>query len=665
MQISDFWVDIENASGDKLGSGPIQVGYFDISSPLSSSGFFEFSVSPADPNYGIIQEKRIAVCRYIDIDGAEQDFGSGIIEEIDQRVDDAGLLTVIISGADLTRETSYRSVRDLQIGDGIAGGDTDGPDQIMALAPAGWTISGGTTLQEVYVRYDGQTVLNALISLGEGIGEHWRLGSGRNIEWLNTLNEFTASGVRAIDGVPEGTATVGVSEIAFINSLWELKDSSPLVNRIYPRGAGNGSAILRLEALVDATPAGYTVNISEGYIEHDASVDEYDVIEREIDFKNISPISNSTADKQLAAGMLQKAAVEYLRKNAELQRFYEVELIKVDAILEPGTTIQVIYTKYMNDIILFEIDEILNILEVTERISNEGINTVGIKVSTIDRIPLTDVDITIGQLEQSKVVSTHAQLNANARNIDREGFIDNTHSLIESFWMGDEVASVKNVRLRFKITPLRSTVRTVAGQSTTTPSGGGGTTPSGGGATSGNGGAVSKSTLGGGGILTSTWGGGSVNEFTSVPIGAVFDGHYHFLDAPAHTHTFSLPNHQHNFTTPNHQHTVFNHTHSISNHTHTFTPIVDLAYGIFEETSGNTLTQSQINVAVNGVIFKGSVTEIGGGWYQADITDELVDDTFSPIRASNAITYSTITDKTAQITTSISIVDIVQAVSII
>ena len=290
MQIGDFWIDIEDSAGVKQGSGPLRAAWYEVERSLSRTGFFDFEVSPADPNIAALQVKRIAVCRYVDADGTEQVFGAGIVEEIDTRVDEEGLVRVIVSGPDISRELTHRSVRDLQVGDS-SGGDTDGPEQVIAFSPAGWSVDSGATDAEVYVRFDGQTVLAALVSLGEGIGEHWRLGAGREIEWLQGMDAFAPSGVRAVDHLPNPDAALGVPEVALVETVREIKESIDIVTRIYPRGAGNGSAIMRLESFVGSVPAGYTVNIAEGYIEDDAAVAAYGIIEREIDFKDISPIS--------------------------------------------------------------------------------------------------------------------------------------------------------------------------------------------------------------------------------------------------------------------------------------------------------------------------------------------------------------------------------------
>lgn len=648
-EILSFWVDIEDASGNKLGAGRLLPGYFDTTEPLSAAGSFEFSISPADPNIDAVVQERRVVCRYLDPDGNTQTFGGGKIKQINKRRAEDGSISVVVSGPNTLGELRDRIVENLQIGDST-GGDTDGPQQIMAYAPAGWSVTSGTTAEDVYVGFDDQTVLAALVAVSDGIAEHFRLGSGQVVEWLGNYTGFSASGIRAIEHIPRPDLAQGKEEIAIIKQVTEVEDSRDIVTRIYPRGAGNGTAILRLESLVDSPPAGFTVDIANGYIEDDAAVIAYGVIEKAIDFKNIGPLTNAKADKQQAAAQLMRAGVEYLRRWSTPQKFYTVDLLKVDALLKPGVTIRVIYEKTINGYDVLDIDQDLNIISVTNRVDFSGIYTNQISVSTIDTMPVDDQDIIVSQIESEKVFTTHAQLNANARNIDRVGTMDNANALSVAFWFGNEVSSIRSVMLRFKIDPLRSTVKSVAGSSTTTASGGG-------------------STSGSGGASTPTSGTNNANHSHGLSIANGSPTYTLGLDAFGGLIStgggITNTDIQNNDTNHTHDVTIPNHTHTTPNHTHTLTPVISTVYGIFQESAANTLAVGDLTIKVNGVTFTGSITSIAGGWYEADITDELIDSSFSPDQANNAIEYSTAVAKTAQITTSLAIVDIVQAVSIL
>ena len=108
-----FWVDIEDGSGNRYGNGPLRPNGFTTTSLLSASGEFSFDVSAADPNLATLAEKRTAICRYA-IDGTVQVFGGGVIDKIDLQID-TGQLIYTVSGNDLGRELSYRSVGQLNL----------------------------------------------------------------------------------------------------------------------------------------------------------------------------------------------------------------------------------------------------------------------------------------------------------------------------------------------------------------------------------------------------------------------------------------------------------------------------------------------------------------------------------------------------------------------
>lgn len=635
----NFWVDIENSSGEKVGAGPLRPSSFTRGNPLSQASEFSFPVSPADPNFSAIQEKLFAICRYLDPNGDIQFFGGGIIDRINKSHTFIKN-NFIISGPNLTGELTYRDVEDLQVGDDT-GGDNDAPDQIMAFAPSGWSITSGTTIKDVYVRFDEQSVLNALVSITEATGEHFRLGSGREIVWVGPYTGFSSSGVRAIGGVPLGNSAQNTPEIMIIKSLTELTDSHELVTRVKPRGAGNGNAILKLLAVTDAAPAGFTLNAAEGYIEKDSSVATYGVIVKPVDFKNISPLSSSVADKNQAANQLMRAAVELLNRWAEPQKFYQIELRKSEVILQPGTTIRVIFKQTIDEVDVFDIDDTFNIIETSDKLGANGIYTQMIKISTTDSQPLNDNELVVSQLLSAKAVSTHAQMNANARWLRTQGSMDDATALTVPFWLGLETVNINSCILRFQINPLRSNTKDAA---------------SGGGSTSGSGGASTPTSTAtnpvhthnldlDGTTPTTMLGIGTFPKLASLPPqpGPSIAGRTSNNAAGFHDHDVSIPNHDH--STPNHAHS--------------------LTYGIFEESSGNTLALGDIVIKINSVTLVGTPVSIGGGWFEVDITDEIVDSIFSPNQEDNEIEYSTAVAKTASIITDISLVDVVQGVSII
>lgn len=660
MQIRNYYVDIEDASGAKLGRGPLRVMDWTQKDSLSASGTFSFTASLSDPNLPALREKRVAICRYVAADGSLNLFGGGVIESITRVVDEQGVLRLQVSGFDLTRELTYRSVGALDLS-GVGGaGVSDAPVRIMDLAPETWSLSSGLTAQSVYEAFDGESVLQALTRIGEHIGEHWRLGTGRVIEWLGPASGFAASGVRAVQHVPSVVATETLNTVALVTGLEEVSDAADVVSRVYPRGSGNGGAVLTLAAVTEAPPSGYGVNVAENYVIASATETAYERIERALDFKEIGPVSNTTPDVQAAANMLLQAAVEHLRRHAQPQKFYRVSLGHTSARIRPGTTLHVVYRQVRDGVTLYDLDAEFIVLEVERQLSSEGAYTASVLISTIDRLPNSDTDLLVNQIMEGRVVSTHPQLGVSVDTLTFRDEMDNAHGASMRFWIGDEYTSLQRVVLRFRVQPLRSTVKSVAGLSITTNAGGGGTSAAGGSGTSGSGGSSSP---------TSSSSGSHSHNVTAIPgSGSALTASGGTLYTGAGTpQSFSTDlvgaGHSHTVSIPDHTHTISDHTHTINDHTHEIAPEILMVYGIFEESAANTLELTDLAITLNnGADLRPTVRNINNGWYELDLTGQITDAIYRPIQENNEIAVTTAVAKTARIEAQITIRGVVQAV---
>lgn len=486
---------------------------------------------------------------------------------------------------------------------------------IIALAPSGWSLDTtngyGSTETAIYARFAGESVLTALVKVAEALGEHFHLGSGRSVVW--TRDDLTASGVRAVR-VASPLAVEGRSEMALIVELEKSSDAYDLATRVYPFGAGQGETRLTLAASTDAAPSGYTISRTGNYIERDAAVSSYGRIERYVQWKEIAPLSNTDADVEAAANALQAQATEWLSRNSAPYASYRLKAAKLDAAVEPGETIRVVYNEYAAGYHAIAIDADLVVLEATTEIDKAGLRTTALQVSTVDRWPANDPTQIVGQLQQATIFQVHPQLGPNTYtthyvlNLDA----DTTGASIR-FRLGREVVQVQEVALEFQIVPLVSTVKSAA--TVTSANGGGATVTS-------DGESSHEHTI----YVEDDPLSGTVYPVYVKPNAS---GSEHWLVSDAGS-TYGV------FTgvTQSHVHDVV-----IANHTHSVTPTLN--YGVYEASVGVTFVLGDLEFQANGggwLALASYAIDLGDGWYRLDLTSLVSDgSTFRPLQIGNTL----------------------------
>src|SRR5512146_1591454 len=120
---------------------------------------------------------------------------------------------------------------------------TDALSQIMAYAPAGWTVRNDaghsaytSTLGTVYRQFAGESVLAALCEVAENLGEHF-YAIGQELIWLR--KDSPDSGIRAMADV-DPVAAEADDTLCIITALTETQDAAGIYSRIYPHGGGVG-----------------------------------------------------------------------------------------------------------------------------------------------------------------------------------------------------------------------------------------------------------------------------------------------------------------------------------------------------------------------------------------------------------------------------------------
>lgn len=643
-----FWIDIENSAGTKQGSGPITAAlHWRSVKRLDRAGEFSFEMPVTDSGASLVVSQRVARC-YAVIGGAVAEVGAGVIDLISVRIGEDGQPLLVVSGPDLLTELRWITV-DWNVTVMPTFDDVDDApyDIIHSYAndrlasawtladEAGSTIGSGTAVTGdlVYALFSHESCLNALIQVAQATGEHFRLGSGRTLEWVNS---WSSSGIHAVYGAPSPVAVEGRTEIAQIANIEWIQDSQDVVNRVFLFGSGEGSMRVTVQA-ADEWPNGTAISgsgpfyetiggIDYGLSKDTASTAPYDTFfsltdvdsygtygarEMKLTFSQITPHENTSADVVSAANQLLRSGYNWLVNRAYPQDFYRLSVRGLQQVLEVGTTIQVTARRYVDGQAAVNIDQALNVLEVTTEVDVDGLRTSELVVSTADRQPESDVGVLAAGVSSAAVSAAHPQSIGNSYT---ESFVDNMDDATNAdfyFWLGEDVGPIKQLLLRFRVDELKSTVRSVAGSST-----------------------------GSGGSSTSNSG------WTASPAG------YSGSQSVSHTHAetgtttgVESANHQHYVTPSSHTHTI--------DHTHTFTPVVSTTYGVYEQASGNTYghsggsatlaqIQNDIDIMVGGSDRSASVlSTAASGWFELDVTSWLINSTTKmPTAAANLITFA-------------------------
>ena len=260
---------------------------------------------------------------------------------------------------------------------------------IMAYAPAGWSVedeAAGADPEPANLpklQFGGESVLTALQKLAEDTGEHFRLGSGKTLVWIQST---VASGIRAIGAHGGDSVSLkGNAVICLIESLRVTEDHYEVATRVYPYGAGRGIGRVTLANATDSK-AGYTIDTANNYIVVDtesAGTRE----ERTLRFPEIGTEYDDAVQSEGASNDLLTAAHEWLSRHIAAQEAYRVSVLKLDGAVEPGETLDVFYQEYRDGTQVVDIDATLHVLEATHEINGEGVRTTALYLGSVDTWP--------------------------------------------------------------------------------------------------------------------------------------------------------------------------------------------------------------------------------------------------------------------------------------
>ena len=450
-----FYVDIEDSSGNKVGSGPItSASSWRVRALMDGAGEWSFTAPLSDVKLAQATPRRYAHI-YAWLAGVYTWVGGGPIDSIRTEVGDDGVVIATVAGGDLIRELAWRSVGSLAISDGTGGPMTHSQAvaAVAAFAPAGWTITADSSPgnNAVYGQFGGESVLAALTTLADRSESHFMLTGRRTLAFVSTA---TASGVHAVAAGDD----LGIGQCA-IMAMGLESSSYDLYSRIIPIGAGQSLAALTLRATTRTAAAGYTLDATTNYLRNDAVETAYGRCEQVVAFKDIAPISSTTADVQSAANMLYDAALAWLDAHAAPLVTYKLSVAECPVLLRPLQTIRVSYQNVVSNI---DIDEALIVLAVDWSGDTAGMRTAGLTVSTVDAWPDSDLAALVEGVAKGNVYQAHPQVNVTHYVIPYSEPVDEDEQA-EFWWRFDEhITQLVRVTFDFEIKPLESTVKTIA-----------------------------------------------------------------------------------------------------------------------------------------------------------------------------------------------------------
>ncbi|WP_281202708.1 phage tail spike protein [Cytobacillus kochii] len=450
---------------------------------------------------------------------------------------------------------------------------------------------------------DENGLLGPLFSIAQPFDEQYEW------TWDTTSYPWTLNLVRPSNAI--------TCEVRFGKNQREIQrdiDPTGIINRIYPKGYGEGVNQLTIREANNGRP----------YLENTASIAKYGLIPYVWVDRRFEDINSLKASAQALLDERSVPKVSYRISAVDLSSLTGMDVDKlrigrIVRIVDPdlGTFEARIVGESKPDMVGSPGDIQLEIANKTENLGT------------------TQADLE----RRQEINEVYAQ---GATNIDSHDYNDNAdpnNPATIRFYLPEEMVRVNKLELTFETSEFRTYGKATegGGATSTTTKGGGGTTAtssSGGGttATSTSGGGVSTSTASGGGSSqTSSSGGGTqtttstrnfaqLNLVSGVPQNAIGSENYgnhmhevqipgerfnhsHDVSVPSHTHNVSIPSHTHDFNVPNHRHDVSipNHTHSVTipDHTHDFTlpnHTHEIQHGIYKLNS----TPSRVTIKVDG-----------------------------------------------------------------
>lgn len=408
---AELFINVENASGTRQGSGPITGAiYWRQTKAMDRAGEFEAVLPLSDPAAANIQAEYVLRAYAIIPGTGTVEIGSGVVDDISYEPTERGTI-VRLKGLDEMRYLADRSVLFLALGGSGSPPTVSHATCVAALetyAPSGWTFveDSSPPFDEIIYRYGGESVLQALIQHANFSKTHFYLSGAKEVTFSST---FSDSGITAISMPPQGASQS--SQVAFISKYSYRKETKDIITRIYPYGGWyNGIVSDYFIPGVNevnyglgggdpdywASPkyTGYTDNRTDNWIEKDSAVAIYGRRESQIQYPQVKVtfFTGGYSDEiwRDLCRLIYNRAIAELDWRGLAAEFYTLELQNCSTVLQPLTTIRVMIQQAEDNRSVFRVDENLLILESTIEFSQGGLRTTKLEVTNAERYRMLD-----------------------------------------------------------------------------------------------------------------------------------------------------------------------------------------------------------------------------------------------------------------------------------
>lgn len=460
--ITEFYIDILDSAGNRLGDGPLlNLIQLDDTTSLDTIGSCEFVMPATDERTQYIT----AGSQFDIFDRVDGYLGRYYYRSKTLSVTAQGEQRLTVRCHDqlieLTRQSVYfrRTYTNAAVNTVI----TD----LVAMA-AGWSSFTEVGIGNTSVMYEGESVLRAVDVLRDRWNRHFRLGGPRLLQFGAFGNDlgFVLSNLRGqvqadIDRNPD---------IALIERLQLLEESDEIFNCIVPLGAGQGVSQLTIQ---EATAGTYTVQVGTNqdgslfyYIEDAASVLQYGRRQRVLSFPNIRPITNSEANIENAANALKLTAEAYMARHLAPNVTFAVPVRALRRVLSVGDLVRLQYRDIVDNYGFVDVNDNFYVMGVTRSRSSDGTRSAELTIATIAERRTSDTDIVLEIINDVRALKVNIPITLAYSPVGPyTQRVDPTHTATFTVRLGAEVTYLNYAIMRFKTSPLKSSVTSVSTQS--------------------------------------------------------------------------------------------------------------------------------------------------------------------------------------------------------